>query len=353
MKKRIMLAFMACALCTTATEAQTHPQLLPNEQNTIQIFERLSPLVVNVHRLRTVVTRGYQQHDIQSGMGSGFVWNKNGYIVTNYHVIRKANKIAVTLQKGRTVRAKIVGALPRKDIAVLKIDDPNALKEIDINGFFHFPIANSAKLKVGQKALAIGNPFGLDRTLTQGIISAVGREIPGIAGKINNMIQTDASVNPGNSGGPLLDSQGNLIGMNTVIFSTSGTSAGIGFAVPANDIKRTVEQIIQYGHVKQAGIGVQIFSDQITHSIGIKGVLINKVVSQSPADKAGFQGTYRDEFGRIHLGDIITAINGKAISSYDDLNDVLDKVNIGDAISIQYLRGKKPNKVTLRTAEIQ
>lgn len=353
MKKLAALTLIVCTLCGPIARSQTHGQLLPEEQNTIQIFQRISPLVVNVHRLRTVMTRNYEHHDVESGMGSGFVWNKDGYIVTNYHVIRSANKIAVTLQKGHTVLAKIVGALARKDIAVLKIDDPKALNEIDINGFFRFPIADSAKLKVGQKALAIGNPFGLDRTLTQGIISAVGREIPGIAGKINNMIQTDASVNPGNSGGPLLDSQGNLIGMNTVIFSTSGTSAGIGFAVPANDIKRTVEQIIQYGRVKQAGIGVQVFSDQITQSMGITGVLINNVVSQSPADKAGFQGTYRDEYGQIHLGDIIVGINDHPIKSYDDLNDVLDKVKIGEQITLHTLRGDKTRKVTLRTAEIQ
>jgi len=353
MKKSIYIALLGAYFLSAAGFAQSPQTLLPEERNTISLFEKVSPLVVNIHRLQTVMTQSFEVRDIQSGMASGFIWNKDGYVVTNFHVVQQGSKFAVTLQKGRTVPAKIVGVLPRKDIAVLKIDDADALKEIGAGGFTHFPIADSSTLKVGQKAFAIGNPFGLDRTLTSGIISAVGREIPGIAGKIQNMIQTDASVNPGNSGGPLLDSSGQLVGMNTMIFSTSGTSAGIGFAVPANDITRIVDLLINDGKVKQAGIGVQVFSDQIADSLNIKGIIISNVLPGSSAEKAKLQGTVRDQTGRIILGDIITEINGQPVKNYDELNGVLEKVKIGDKITLKFLRNKHEQKVELQTTEIE
>lgn len=353
MKRLIFTALMSACFLGATGFAQTPQTLLPEERNTISLFEKVSPLVVNIHRLQTVMTQSFEVMDVQSGMASGFIWNKDGYVVTNFHVVQQGSKFAVTMEKGRTVPAKIVGVLPRKDIAVLKIDDAQALKEINANGFTHFPIADSSVLKVGQKAFAIGNPFGLDRTLTTGVVSAVGREIPGIVGKIQNMIQTDASVNPGNSGGPLLDSSGQLIGMNTTIFSTSGTSAGIGFAVPANDISRIVEILIKDGKVKQPGLGVQVFSDQIAESLNIKGVIISNVIPGSPAEKAKLFGTVRDRTGRIILGDIITEINGQTVKNYDDLNGVLEKVKIGDKITLKYLRDKREQKVELQTTEIE
>lgn len=325
--------------------------LLPTERSNVAIFKNISPLVVNVHKLQTFVTSDFVQRDVQAGMGSGFLWNQQGYIVTNYHVVSGANKIAVTMGKGKTVSARVIGGYARKDVAVLKIDDAEALKLLP--NFKQFPLADSTELQVGQQAIAIGNPFGLDRTLTSGVVSALGREIPGFVGIIHNMIQTDASVNPGNSGGPLLDSQGRLIGMNTLIFSRSGTSSGIGFAVPTNDIKRVVEQVIQYGKVKQAAIGVQIFNDDVTNYLGVKGVVVSDVLPNTPAAKAGMRGTLRDENGKIRLGDIIVSLNGHPINTYEDLYQILDNISIGDTVVLQYRRNDKLTEVKLTTVEVQ
>lgn len=343
----LVLALLSLSVSISAKPAS---DLLPNERDTITIFERTAPLVVNVHKLRTVITRDLVPHDIQAGTASGFIWDKAGYIVTNFHVIRGANKIAVTLQKGKTVQAKIIGAYPRKDIAVLKMINTEALDKLD--KFKHFPIADSNNLQVGQNAIAIGNPFGLDSTLTTGVVSALGRDIPGVAGRIHNMIQTDASINPGNSGGPLLDSHGRLIGMNTMIFSASGTSSGIGFALPANDISRIVKQLIKYGRVKQARIGIQVFNDQVARQLDLDGVIISSVVSGSPAKKAGLQGSYRDRDGDIVLGDIITAINNHPIRRYDDLFEVLDHVNVGDKVTIKYRRNNRYYETKVATIDL-
>lgn len=353
MKKILcVLSLMLFSLAgPTAALAENEADLLPIERSNIAIFKNISPLVVNVHRLRTLVTTEFVQRDVQTGMGSGFLWNQQGYLVTNYHVVSGANKISVTLGKGKTVSARVVGGYARKDVAVLKIDDPEALKLLP--DFKQFPLADSSALAVGQQALAIGNPFGLDRTLTTGVVSALGREIPGYAGIIHNMIQTDASVNPGNSGGPLLDSHGRLIGMNTLIFSHSGNSAGIGFAVPTNDIKRVVEQVIQYGKVKQAAIGVQVFSDDIAKYFGVEGVIISAIVPKTSAAKAGLRGTLRDENGKIRLGDVIVRLNGHPIKSYEDLYQILDNLNIGDTVDLEYQRNEKTQTVKLTTMEVK
>ncbi|MDQ2994444.1 MAG: trypsin-like peptidase domain-containing protein [Pseudomonadota bacterium] len=350
-RKTVLISSLILGLVCPAALTATNDELLPTERSNIAIFKNISPLVVNVHKLQTLVTSDFEERDVQSGMGSGFLWNQQGYIVTNFHVVAGANKIAVTLGKGRTVLAKVVGGFARKDVAVLKINDPDALKLLP--NFQQFPLTDTAQLQVGQQALAIGNPFGLDRTLTTGVVSALGRQIPGYAGTLHNMVQTDASVNPGNSGGPLLDSQGRLIGMNTLIFSRSGTSAGIGFAVPANDIKRVVDQIIQYGKVKQAAIGVQIFSDDIANYLGAKGVIVSAVVANSPAAKAGLRGTLRDENGKIRLGDVIVKINGHPVSTYEDLYQILDNSGIGEEVQLQYRRDDALHDVKITTVEVQ
>jgi S1-C subfamily serine protease len=331
--------------------ASNDNDLLPTERSNVEIFKNISPLVVNVHNLRTLVTSDFIQREIQTAMGTGFLWNQQGYLVTNYHVVSNANKIVVTINKGKAVPARVVGGFARKDIAVLKIDDEESLKQLP--NFKQFPFADSSELQVGQNALAIGNPFGLDRTLTIGIVSATGRDIPGFGGIINNMIQTDASVNPGNSGGPLLDSHGRLIGMNTLIFSRSGTSSGIGFAVPSNDIKRVVEQIIQYGKVKQAVIGVQIFNDAISNYLDVTGVIISKVLPDTPAAKAGLRGTKRDQNGNIRLGDIIVKMNDRPIKTVEDLYQVLDNVKPGDSVNLQYQREGKILDLKLSTMDLK
>ncbi len=260
---------------------------LEDEQNTVGIFKAVAPSVVFVTQKRVVADMwsGTQQ-EVPAGSGSGFVWDQDGHIVTNFHVVDGAQSLTVTLQGSKTFDAKVVGVEPRKDVAVIVIQAPKELL---------FPIQVAPlkpELEVGQKAVAIGNPFGLDHTLTTGVISAVGRPLVGAGGvTIRDMIQTDAAINPGNSGGPLLDSTGRLIGMNTAIYSQSGQSAGIGFAVPASTIARVVPQLIAKGHTDQVGIGIGIDPQaRVEHRLGVKGVVVRSVQEGSPAAKAGLEG---------------------------------------------------------------
>lgn len=325
--------------------------LLPDEQNTIQIFDAVEPYVVYVHRIRRVVDSSLTAYNIRSGTGSGFVWDKQGHIVTNYHVVRGAKRFAVTLGKGETIAARLIAAEPRKDIAILKLESTSNLAFF--KNFTPLKIANSSELDVGQKTLAIGNPYGLDRTLTTGIVSALGRRVPGVGGvTIRDMIQTDASINPGNSGGPLLDSQGRLIGMNTSIISRSGASAGIGFAVPSNTIKRIVEQLLTHGKVKLAGIGVHLLADRVARQLGVRGMIVAEVISGSPAEKAGLRGTFRNQYGELVIGDVITAIDGQKIKNYDDLYNVLSKLRIGQSIQLTVYRNNKSRTLTLTTIDV-
>lgn len=347
----ILWGLLSISTFCTASAANLS-KLLPDERNTIEVFQKVSPHVVYVHRLKTYLDTRMNAYHIPAGTGSGIIWNDEGYVVTNYHVVRGAVKLAVGFGKGQAVAAKVIGVAPRKDIAVLKIDNSKAKAFFKrINGL---PLADSSQLLVGQKTIAIGNPFGLDRTLTTGVISALGREVPGVSGvSIADMIQTDASINPGNSGGPLLDSQGRLIGMNTAIFSRSGASAGIGFAVPVNDIKRVVEQILQHGRVVLAGIGVQRIEDSIARQLGVaKGVLIGRVLPQTPAAKAGLRPTYRDARGRIHLGDIIIGIDGKPVKDYDDLYHYLSKIEPGKRIQLEVVTGRSKRILPMNTIDI-
>lgn len=324
--------------------------LLATEKNNIEVYQKASPAVVSIHRFRRVMNHNYQLFNIPAGAGSGIIWDRLGHIVTNFHVVRGAQ--ALTVSRGDfTANAKIIGQEPRKDIAVLKIDAPFALKQLKT--LKTLDIANSSKLMVGQKAIAIGNPFGLDHSLTTGVISALGRKVPGIMGRIYDMIQTDASINPGNSGGPLLDSRARLIGMNTAIYSKSGNSSGIGFAVPADDIKRIVTQIIKHGRVILAGIGIQRIEPALARQLGVtKGILIGQVLNNTPAKSAGLRGTYRDNYGRIHLGDVIVGINGHPIANYDDLYNLMVELPVGQTISLKVKRQGRPLTFKLRTIDI-
>lgn len=322
-------------------------KLSSEEQNTIAIFNRVSPTVVNVNRVALVRDNNFDIYKIHAGMGSGFIWDKQGHVITNYHVVRNTREITVSLRNGKTAKAKIVGVAPRKDIAVLQLTDTKQLSRLP--KLAPIPIADSSQLKVGQSALAIGNPYGLDHTVTRGIISAVGRRVPGLGGMMMyNLIQTDASINPGNSGGPLLNSEGALIGMNTMIVSNSGASAGIGFAVPSNTIKRIVDQIIAYGHVIQPWLGVYILDDRVAAQFQAKGAVIAEVVHGSPAQKAGLKGTMRLRNGNVKLGDAIIAIDGHAIHNYDDLYNTLSQKNIGQKIEVKFLRNGK-----IKTAQVK
>jgi len=319
--------------------------LAEDEKNTIEIFQSVAPAVVyitSVELRQNLFTLNV--YAIPKGTGSGIVWDSNGYIVTNLHVIEDAGRVEVTLADATKWKAAVVGVAPDKDLAVLRISAPS--------GALHpIPLGESGNLRVGQKVYAIGNPFGLDHTLTTGIVSALGREIESITGQtIQGMIQTDAAINPGNSGGPILDSAGRLIGINTAIYSPSGVSAGIGFAVPADTVNRTVPEIIRYGRVIKPGIGVSIASDAIAKRMGIKGVLIINVQPGSSAQAAGLRGTLRkgEEF---ILGDIITGVNDKTVSSYDDLRNELDRYRVGDQVTLVIVREGRQIQVNVRLEE--
>ena len=304
-----------------------------DEQNTVDVFTQVAPAAVFVTQNQVINDwRTAHAMEVPTGSGTGFIWDKSGHVVTNFHVIDGAKTLTVTLYNQKTYPAKFVGGEPKKDIAVLKIDAPAS--ELD-------PVSlppEGYELSVGQKTLAIGNPFGLDHTLTTGIISAMGRDQRGYGGvTIRDMIQTDASINPGNSGGPLLDSNGDLIGMNTMIFSSSGASAGIGFAVPISTIRRVVPQIIKTGKAQQIGLGISILSDAVARRNGIKGVIIQSVSENSPAAKAGLKGLTANSRGTF-MGDIIIGIDDKTINNYDDLYNTLDEHQPGDTVKVKLRR---------------
>ncbi|NJL74196.1 MAG: trypsin-like serine protease [Saprospiraceae bacterium] len=303
------------------------------ESATIRLFEGAAPSVVFI--TTSVVQRNIFTMDateIPSGTGSGFVWDKEGHIITNFHVIQGADRAQVTFADQTTWDAKVVGAAPEKDLAVLKIDiDANQLKPI--------PIGNSDNLRVGQFAYAIGNPFGLDQTLTTGIVSALGREIESVGGvTIKDVIQTDAAINPGNSGGPLLNSSGELIGVNTAIYSPSGAYAGIGFSIPVDAVKRAVPDLIQFGRINRPTLGIYPARQG---GLQLEGVLVMEVSEGSAAAKAGLRPTLRDRYGRIILGDIIVGINNDKIKSYSDLILTLEKYKPGQQVVVKLLREEK------------
>jgi S1-C subfamily serine protease len=315
-----------------------------DEQATIDVFSKFSRSVVHVTSLAT--RRNQMTLDvteIPQGVGSGFVWDQDGHIVTNFHVVQEGDRASVTLNNGATYPAKIVGVAPDKDIAILHIDvDPKELLPL--------PIGASAGLKVGQKVMAIGNPFGLDQTLTTGVISGLGREIKSVTGRpIYDVIQTDASINPGNSGGPLLDSAGRLIGINTAIYSPSGANAGIGFAVPVDTINAIVPELLKNGKITRPGLGVNILSDAIASQHRIDGVAIMQVVPGGAAEQGGMVGA-KSMGGAVELGDVIVAIDGTEVHRSNDLFKALDNHKVGDQVEITVENNgkRRPVKVTLQ-----
>ena len=330
---RILFPVILPLLCALPARA-----LLPDEENTIKVFKDVSASVVSVTNIAVGQNMFMDEMAVPQGQGSGFVWDREGHIVTNFHVVRGGDAFMVTLKDQTQLEATVVGVEPRKDIAVLKVVK---------GGERLVPIqpGRSETLQVGQKALAIGNPFGLDDTATTGIVSAIGRQVVGIGGvTIHDMIQTDAAINPGNSGGPMLDSHGRLIGMNTMIYSASGANAGIGFAVPVAFIRRIVPQLIKYGRVIQPGVGVVILPEAQKYQLlgDVDGVVVRDVQPSSPAAKAGLRGIRRDATGRYRLGDIIVGIDDKPIRNYDDLYNTLDLFKVGDHVTLKTLReGKK------------
>lgn len=315
-------------------------ELSPDERATIAVFERATKSVVFI--ANTAIQRdiwSFNVMEVPQGSGSGFVWNKQGHIVTNFHVIYGADAIKVTLADRSEHQAKLVGADPDHDLAVLQIQVPESQLE-------PLAIGASHDLRVGQKVLAIGNPFGLDHTLTTGVVSALGRTIKSLSNRtIEGVIQTDAAINPGNSGGPLLDSSGRLIGVNTQIVSPSGAYAGIGFAVPVDTVNRIVPELIKHGRLIRPGLGVSLVPDAMARRWGIKGLIIGKVSRGGSADRAGLRGARETATGRIELGDIILAVDGKPVETVDELMDIMEKRKVGDRVSVEVLRNNKRQSV--------
>ena len=317
---------------------------LSDERNTINIFQRTSPSVVFISTTDTRINPWNRiVSEAPSGTGSGFIWDNKGHVVTNFHVIKNSSSATVRLSDQRTYPATLVGASPRHDLAVLKINIP-------IDRPDPVPIGTSKDLLVGQKVYAIGNPFGLDYTLTTGIISALGRSIDSDAGgRIENLVQTDAAINPGNSGGPLIDSAGRLIGINTAIFSPSGSSSGIGFAIPVDNVNRVIPQLIASGRYTRPILGVQLderYNNALKNRYNINGVVVLAVTKNSGADRAGLIGIKSQE-NLGSLGDIIQEINGRQVNTVEDFFDVLDEYNVGDEVELTLLRGNAEVKVTV------
>ncbi|MCO4745084.1 MAG: trypsin-like peptidase domain-containing protein [Proteobacteria bacterium] len=330
----------------TATAAVS--PLQTDEQNTISVFAAASPSVVFVES--TATRRNpwtAKAFEVPQGSGSGFIWDPKGHIVTNFHVVQGASALSVKLQDGTSWPATVVGGDASKDLAVLKIEAPKAALTPLSRGL-------SSDLRVGQKVIAIGNPFGLDHTLTSGVISALGREIEAVNGRsITGVVQTDAAINPGNSGGPLLNSQGELIGVNTAIYSLSGASAGIGFAIPADTVSRIVPQLISDGRVRRPALGIAILGDHVSRRAGINGVIIRSTDESGPAHAAGLRGLTRASNGGTELGDVIVAVGEHQVTDADSLFAALEAHKIGEATTVTVLRDGERAKVDVDLGELR
>lgn len=310
----------------------------PAELHTIRLFEEASPSVCYI--TTKALRRSFWSYDVTevpNGSGSGFVWDKNGHIITNYHVIEKATKAIVTLGNGQSYEADLVGVAKEKDLAVLKISAPT--RELN-----PIPIGSSDGIRVGQAVYAIGNPFGLDQTLTTGVVSALGREINSRAGvPIQGVIQCDAAINPGNSGGPLLDSKGELIGVNTAIYSPSGASAGIGFSIPVDVVSYVVPDLIRYGEIRRATVGAELYPLRRGN-----GLLIHSIRDGGPADLAGIIGATQDQRGNIRYGDILVGINGTPVKTTTEYFLEMEKFQPGQTVTLNVIREDREVKVPVR-----
>ena len=318
-----------------------------DEQNNIAVFKAASPSVVNITAL--TVERDFFSLNVQQvprGTGTGFVWDERGHIVTNFHVIQGASAARVTLADQTSYRAELVGAFPDRDLAVLRIDAPKARLPA-------LPIGTSRDLQVGQRVFAIGNPFGLDQTLTTGIVSALGREIESATRRmIRGVIQTDAAINPGNSGGPLLDSAGRLVGVTTAIYSPSGASSGIGFAIPVDEVNRIVPRLIRDGRMVRPALGISGGPPALTRSLELPtGVALVGVTNGGPAQRAGLEPFRRGRDGRVVQGDVITAVNDDAVSDLDDLLNALERFRPGDKVTLTVWRNGQTRKQAVTLGE--
>lgn len=330
---------------TTPPQGISDPSSVSDEQNNIEVYRSVAPGVAFI-RTTSVEEDDFGNLEEGRGSGSGSVIDANGHILTNEHVVRGARQLNVTLS-GKVYPAKLIGADPDTDLAVIKIDAPGEALTV-------IPFGNAEQLVVGQKVLAIGNPFGFDRTLTTGVISGLQRTIRARNGRpIEGAVQTDASINPGNSGGPLLDSRGRMIGINSQILSPGGGSVGVGFAVSVDVAKRVVPQLLQFGEVRRPKLGVNALSVEQLRAQGIrmpldKGLFLRSVVQGGAAERSGLRGLQQNATGDVVLGDIITSIDGEAMEDLDDLYRVLDRKQIGETIQVEVFRDNKRTVVPVR-----
>jgi S1-C subfamily serine protease len=332
---------------TTARTVDQRGPLSDAERANIELFERVSPSVVQV-AARSAMANPFSEDESPStsgpsASGTGFVWDSSGHVVTNNHVVQNGREVAVRFASGEVAQASIVGVAPNYDLAVLRIRNPRQLPP---------PVAlgSSNDLKVGQIAFAIGNPFGLDQSLTSGIISALKRRLPTSSGReIANVIQTDTAINPGNSGGPLLDSAGRLIGVNTAIISPSGSSAGIGFAIPADIVNRIVPELIKNGRVPTPGIGIVAAGEAVATRMGVEGVIVVRTAPGGPAERAGIRGV---DFNSGALGDVIVQADGKPVHRLSDLTDQIEQVGAGKSVRITLKRGSETRDVNVDIVDI-
>jgi 2-alkenal reductase len=354
----VLLAVIALQPYVTRTLAPAVPppvvpraDLAAGEKTTIEIFQRVSPSVVQVVSVpnETDGRAMLQQDDDGSGgggggqSGTGFVWDAAGHVVTNNHVVEGVRAVAVRLASGQVVPAEVVGRAPNYDLAVLRLRGGAQLPAA-------VAIGKSADLQVGQAAFAIGNPFGLDQSLTTGVISALKRRLPTAGGReLTDVVQTDAAINPGNSGGPLLDSAGRVIGVNTAIFSPSGTNAGIGFAIPIDSVSRVVPALIRDGRVPTPGIGIVAADEALATRLGVHGVIVVRTTPGSPAARAGLRGV---NMNTGELGDVIVGVNGKPVRRLADLTAELEVRGVGKSVDIELQRAGRNDRITMNVADI-
>jgi S1-C subfamily serine protease len=333
------LALAILPLKPSGAQQSDRAVLLDVERRTIELFERASPSVVLiVGRVGSSDVIATEDQSTGTQTGTGFVWGTSGHIVTNEHVVHGTNSIAVRLSTGEVLRAEIVGTAPTYDLAVIRLLNPKQLPP-------PLAVGQSANLRVGQLTFAIGTPFGLDQSLTTGVISATKRRLPTSRGReLANVIQTDAAINPGNSGGPLLDSSGRLIGVNTAIYSKSGQSAGIGFAIPVDIVSRVVPELIQNGRVPTPGVGIVAAAESVATRFGVTGIIVMRVFPNSPAGKAGLKGVNTDA-GTI--GDVIVAVNGKPVHRIPEWTDELERIGVGGTIQLRLKRDDKEISIEL------
>lgn len=346
------VTLIALAVLLSLARPLPSPAFTADEETNIRIYQEMGPGVVNI--TNTTVSYDFFYNPVpEKGAGSGFIIDKKGHIVTNYHVVQDAQRLDVTLFDGSKWSARTVGTDPGNDLAVIRIDaKPEKLKPLSFG--------DSSGLKVGQKVLAIGNPFGLERTLTVGIISSLGRTMRAVNGKLmRGIIQTDAAINPGNSGGPLLDGSGRVIGVNTAIFSPVRANIGIGFAIPVNVVKKTVTPLIEKGRVPRPWIGImgQDITENLSKALKIsEGILVAKVAKGSPAEKAGILGSKKTvQIGNLAIaygGDLIVALDGKPVKTMDELSEVMESLPSGKSVKVTVIRDSRQKVIEVPLTEM-